>query len=479
MTAPGQPDSTRMRWHRPVMTLVTGTGVGLGLSYLARPVLTRLYTPEEFGLLGFFVAVSALLSTVSTGRYEDALLAPEDKREAVNVLALSGVLSLATALCSILLLLWRRDLAQALGEPAMAPFLGLVAPSVLALSWSRLAETWLTRSSRFSPVSRARVAQSGVAAPLQIAMGWTRNGPAGLIYGLLAGQLAAAFYLFVRIVRLDSALFGAISRERLLAAARRYRRFPQFSLPAALLNTSALHLPALLLFGFYDAGVVGFYAQAYGLLAAPIGLVGSSVTQVFFVRAAESHRSGRLGSDTEVVITRLARLGFFPLLSLCLVGPDVFDTVLGTAFREAGEYSRVLAPWVFILFVSSPLTRLYDVLERQRSFFAYNMISFTARLVALLFAGTFLDARQAIALYAAVGASLSGGQAIWLLRIGQAHLRTVVVSLIKTSSIALPGLALLFVLTRSEAPAGLIVAGATVLVGVYLWDFFRTEWGGR
>jgi lipopolysaccharide exporter len=457
------------------MTLVTGTGLGLGLTVLARPILTRLYTPEDFGLLGFFLAVSALLSTVSTGRYEDALLTPEDKREAANVLALSGLLALGTAGISLFFLVWRMDLALFLGEPAIAPFLGLVAPTVLALSWARISEIWLTRGDHFTPVSRARIVQSGVAAPLQITAGWAKVGAGGLVYGLLAGQLAAAVYLLARMLRLDRSVFSAVERKGIRAAVRRFRRFPQFSLPAALLNASALHLPSLLLFGFYDAGVVGFYAQAYGLLAAPIGLVGSSVTQVFFVRAAESQRAGRLGADTEAVLTRLARLGLFPLLSLCLVGPDVFDIVLGAAFREAGEYTRFLAPWVLILFVSSPLTRLYDVLERQRSFFVYNVISFTARLSALLFAGSFLDARSAIALYAVVGAGLSGGQTLWLLRIGRADFRAVALSLSQTAAASLPGLALLYVLSRSGASAMVVVAGAACLVAVYLGLFFRRE----
>lgn len=459
------PTYARASWLRPVLTLASGTGIGLGIAYAVRPVLTRLFLPEAFGALGFFVAIASVLSTISTGRYEDALMTPEDDRESAQVLGLSLLLTILLSALAAATLVWRRNLGLWIGKPEITPFLPLIPLALLGLSSARIAESWLTRRGRFGSVSRARILQSGVSSPVQLVGGWMRLEAGGLIGGLVAGQLAAAASLWTRIARLDRPLLAAISPTGIRRVAWRFRRFPQFSVPAALLNTGALHLPALLLFFYFTADVVGFYSQAYGLLAVPIGLLGSAVTQVYFVRSAKAQREGTLGAATGAVYSRLLLLGAFPVLAMSLIGPEVFGFVLGEAFREAGEYARLLAPWLLVLFISSPLTRLYDVLERQRAFLAYNTINFTVRLVALLVGGSLGDARLAIGIYGAAGFFLNLGQLLWLLDLANAPVRTLVRRTIVVLALAAPVLAALLVVRGFHAhPA--IVTGAAVLLGL-------------
>ncbi len=405
---------------RPVLTLVSGTSVGLAISYAARPLLTRLYTPEAFGILGTYVAFTAIIGTVSSLRYEDAIMTPAKDEEAGAVFRLSLGLTTIVALVSCLLIPYRDAAAALLGKPDIAPFLAVVPVGVFALGCIRICESRLTRRNRFRPVSRGRIVQSGLAAPLQLGARALNVGAGGLIGGLVAGQLASLFFL-LRMVRIsgETIKIRAESLRPLLATARRFRRFPVFSLPGALLGAGSLHMAALFLYYYYDAAAVGHYAQAYGLLAAPIAVLGGAVTQVYFVRSAEARQEGALPDLTFLVVSRLINLGLFPILVVTIVGPDLFEVVLGSSFRTSGVFAGRIAPWLLLVFVSTPLTRLFDVLEKQQAFLAFTAFGFFLRVSALIYGGRTGSAPDAILYYGAAGFLVMLLQALWLLRLAR------------------------------------------------------------
>ena len=155
----------------PVLTLMTGTVVAQGLAYLARPLLTRLFTPEAFGILGFYLGAVLVLSTVASGKFEDAILLPAERRDAEHVYTLTLALGFAAFVVSLAVLPFRGALAAALDRPDVASALLFLPAGVLATTWGRAADLWLTRADRFGVISGARVAQTGAMLPVQIGAG--------------------------------------------------------------------------------------------------------------------------------------------------------------------------------------------------------------------------------------------------------------------------------------------------------------------
>ncbi|MGA7303241.1 MAG: oligosaccharide flippase family protein [Rhodothermales bacterium] len=401
-----------------VTTLMSGTTLAMGLTYIARPVLTRLYTPEMFGILGVFTALVAVLTTISSGRYDDAVMLPEDDDQARNVFTLGLSILIALSVLTIPVAVFNDAIAGSIGKPQLAPYLVLLPFSLLCAGLARLLESWLTREKRFRAVAAGRASQSATSVPIQLTAGLQHVGPWGLVAGLVAGQAAAAGVL------------AALSRRRLLDGAvpqladlkriaRRFRDFPFFSGPSALLNSTSTQLPAFLLFFFFDATVVGHYAQAYALLAVPIGLVGSSVAQVYFVKAARCKLEGGLDVLTRGVFRRLVEVGLFPMLVVLVAGPQLIGFVLGPDWTTAGVYAQWLAVWLLFVFISSPLTRLFDVLEKLRANLAFNVALFSLRAIALSIGGVLGKPLVAIALYGAGSAVMYAGLLVWLLRLAQ------------------------------------------------------------
>ena len=356
----------RLGFGRAVGTLATGAAAAQAVVLLARPVLTRLYTPEAFGALAVFVAPAYLLASLATLRYEDAVALPATRRDAAGVTALAALAAVFVGLGVLALAPWRAALAEALGVPALAPLLPLASAVAVALGVASAAQGWLAREGRFRQIALASLVQSVGVVGVQLAV--PGAGAAGLVAGVVLGAVLFAAVLAAGAVGRGGAPSGVVAEARgadLGALARRFRRFPLFGVPASLLNQAGARLPPLALAAAFGPAAVGQFALALAAVAVPVGIVADAVGQVFYVRAGEAHRAGRLGPLVEAVHARLSAVAAVPVVAVAVLGPDLFAAVFGEPWRAAGDAARVLAPWLWLSSVAPPLTRAFDVTERQ------------------------------------------------------------------------------------------------------------------
>lgn len=403
----------------PILTLTSGALVAQAAAYAARPVLTRLFEPEAFGYLAFYLAAAGIVSEAMTGRFEAAAMLPDRDRDARHLLSAAGWATLAVAGLALPVALAPGGVAGWIGRPEIAPLLPLALVAALGAAGARVADAWLVRRERFAATSLGRVVASAVAAPVQLAAGVLGLGPLGLVWGSLAGRLSATAVVGVAAARTparqadDEAAPDVPSTRDLV---RRYRRFPLLAMPSGVLNTLSAQLPSFVLLAVFGGAVAGYFGVAYGTVALPMQLVGGAVAQVLFVRAAEARRAGTLAALAGRVTRHLAFVGTFPLAALVVVGPEAFAVVFGEPWREAGVYARMLSPWLLLVFVGSPLSVLFDVLEEQGAELRANVVLGLARVAALAGGGALGGARGAVLAFGAVGVAGWAWQTGWLLR---------------------------------------------------------------
>ncbi len=386
---------------RAIFTLAGGTLFAQALAFLARPLLTRLYTPEAFGMLGFIFALVSVLSVASSGRYEDAIMLPERERRSLQVLFLSMGLSLAlTCIILLFLLPLRETLAAALHRPSLASHMLWIPFALLLISWSRQIEVWLTRQRAFRRVTTGQIARQAIAVPAQIAGGFFAPGASALIGGAVAGYLAQWLILMGQLLRYPLLTTFRHTPFRLyLHLAYRYRNFPRFTLWANLLNTLSSQLPLFALMYFFVPSTVGHYALAYSTLTLPITLLGTAIARVFFVDVAEAYRKGTTAVLTRLTYRNLLLIGGFPVLSLIAIAPTLFAFVFGNEWLQSGQFAAWMAPWILMLFITSPLTYLIDVLEKQRIALYMTLALLGIRILALGLGGLLGSALTTVALY--------------------------------------------------------------------------------
>jgi len=399
---------------RGVGVLVGGTAGAQLLTVLASPLLTRLYSPEDFGLLAVYASLLALFGVVASLRYELAIPLPEEDGEAANVAALSLILVGVSALVTcVLVLLLRQPVTDLLGVPALADYLWLLPVGVLLGGAYNVFSYWSVRTKRFGNIAGTRVLQA--LATLAINLAGFRLGGIVLLFGQVAGQSVGTFSLARP--ALASSGFRQVTWQGVRTAAWRYRRFPIFSTWEGFSNTAGSQLPPVLFAALFSPVAAGLYTLANRVLNLPLSLIGGAVGQVFFANAAEAHRAGRLGPLVAQLHAKLAQIGMPPALLLMLIGPDLFTFIFGQQWKVAGEFARWMAPWLYLVFVSSPLSTLLAVTENQKQGLAFQVILLGARVLAICFGASIGDLMTTVMLFSGASALCWLGFLFWVAHI--------------------------------------------------------------
>jgi O-antigen/teichoic acid export membrane protein len=391
----------RNAFARGVTVLVGGTVGAQIISVLAVPLTTRLYAPEDFGLVAVYGSLLALILVVSSLRYELAIPLPEDAVEAASVTSLSlSLVLLMTVLSGALVVLFRESIATVLGLSVLAGYLWFLPIGVLLAGTYSALSYWSVRTKQFSVVARTRVRQSLASIAIQL-VGFKLGG-ISLLLGHLAGQSAGT----TSIARSSLAMpaFRQVRWEGIWRAAVRYRRFPLFSTWEGLSNSLSHQLPLLVFAVKFGAGPTGLYSIAHRVLSLPLSLVGTSIGQVFFADAAEAHRKGSLGALVDGLYATLAHVGLPPAVVLVLLGPELFAYGFGENWRPAGELARWMAPWLYLQFISSPLSTVVFVTERQKQGLYFQLVLLSTRVGAIVLGAWAADFSLSVRLYAGASA---------------------------------------------------------------------------
>jgi lipopolysaccharide exporter len=424
-----------------VIRLASGAALAQVILVAATPILSRLYSPEAFGVAALFLAVTGIVSVVGCLRYEYAIVLPEAEADARRLLFASMAIAVVVAAVSAVVVLTLGPLLLTKFNMAeLQPFLWLIPVSILAQSLIQALNFWNTRKSSFSRVAASKIAQAAVTTLLALGLGAAGYGTASSMVGSnVAGFACAAVVLVV--VSLggirNQSEEGVDVASRPLSVLRRYRKFATHSTGPAVLNAMSWQLPALLLGAFFSASVVGLYALTMKVIQTPVGLIHQAISQVFYREVVVARTDGTLDRLVEGLFASLAKAALLPCLLLLIAGRDLFAFVFGPAWDQAGLFAQILSPWIFVWFITSPLSVIYLALEHQEEEIKVQSTIFTARCSSLLLGGYIGDTVVAVALFALSGVLAYTYLLFVICRCAELHTQRIVARILPTVATAL------------------------------------------
>jgi O-antigen/teichoic acid export membrane protein len=332
---------------KSTFTLLAGGAVAQLIPLLIGPLLTRLYTPSQFGLYHLFAAVAANVAVVACARYEFALPLVRGSEEAQVLSALCLRVLMAVVMATTLAaLVWSGISGDAwpMWLPAAVALLGLVS----------LATLQATAGKRFRALAVARVVQHGGGAVAQAGAGLAGAGVAGLIAAPLLALAATAAVLGLRV----SGTF-CVPGDRVRQMAGRFQDFPKFNTPHAFLGALSDTVSIALVAALAGPAAAGFWGLTMRYLKAPATLVGGAVSQALYPHLADSDAPGMATAKGRSAVLRvmglLALIAVPLVLGIWLVAPWAFEALFGPDWRDAGELASALALYIGVHFVAAPL----------------------------------------------------------------------------------------------------------------------------
>lgn len=352
-----------------VLTLMTGTTVAQLIAFLAQPLIGRIYTPDEITIFGLVMATVAAISTMAALRYDLAIVLPKKVSKARGLVRVSTIAN--TSICAaatVLLAVFSGPISAFTHRPDLARWIWMAGPIAWLSSQAAVHGYWCNREKRYGLMSRNRMAQSGMTAVSQVGMGWAGLGVFGLVVGTLTGYAVSAANLFFR-TRKDISTPPIASGRPLM---REYRKMPLLNGPNAVAD--AIRINALpFLITRYFGSMAGQFNKAWQVLQAPIALINGALSQVFYQQMSTTGRGKMFGVVRHGII-RSFLLGVVPFALLWWLSPWLVPWFLGPQWVVAGELARVLVPWLFINFITSPVSLLFVVARRQEVMLGYSIV---------------------------------------------------------------------------------------------------------
>lgn len=372
----------KSEFSRNVLTLMTGTTIAQAIPIAISPILTRIYTPEDFGVFALYMAIASIISVIATGRYEMAIMLPK-KDEDVNVIVklIMILLTSISLLALFIVYIFNTQITSLFENKEIANWLYFLPISVFLVGIYQVYNYLLIREKNFKRLSTNKIIVSTTNASTQLGVGLAYTSAFGLLFGNIVGYIASIYFIIKSKVVNKYFHFKDNSIKKV---AKEYENFPKYDVPSVLVNVIANQLPILALGKYFGLGVLGLYSFMYKVLMMPIGLLSSTVLDVFKQRATEDYNKHGNCRDIYVkTFKKLVVLGIVPFTILGAFAPEIFAFVFGENWRMAGEFAQIMTPMLFLKFIINPLSYTFYVTGKQKIDLFIQVVLFISIVVSI------------------------------------------------------------------------------------------------
>jgi O-antigen/teichoic acid export membrane protein len=356
------------QFTKNIVTLMTGTGIAQAIPVALSPILTRIYSPEDFGLFALYTGVFTVLLVLTTCNYEHAILLPEKEDEALDIVKLVFFLSLViSSIIGILVWVFNKGICEILENEDIGPWLYFLPFSTFVSGMYKTLNYWFNRKRDFKRLAQNRVIQSSFTGGSQVFLSYLNSNGLNLLIGSLIGQLITVLTLFIKFFKAEKGNILDVAYLRLKKIAFRYSDFPKYDLPSSLLNVGSTHAPNILFATLFASNYSGFYYLTQRVLQAPITLISTSVLDVFKEEAARVYREE--GNAKKIYLKTfkwLLTISLIPSILMFFFIEDLFVFFFGSEWVIAGVYAKILLPSLTIKFLANPLSFMFYVAEKQK-----------------------------------------------------------------------------------------------------------------
>lgn len=414
------------------MKLFSATLAGQILGTILIPFISRLYSPADFGFFQLFFSIVSLIAIISCFSYHRAIMLPEKDEDAAHIVILCLILIIITTIIStVFLSFFSGYIEKTLNAPGLFNLLLLFPLAIICNSVAYVLGFWVSRKEDFGTIARANIYSSISGKAVSIGSGIISPSPFGLILGTIVND-ATLMTVLAKKTFTDIHYFQSASYEKIKQLAYRYKKFPMYNAGANLASTAITQVIPVMLALFFSSVVVGYYAIAYMVIVLPSKLIGNSISTVFFQKASvEKNLTGSVKNIVQKVNTRLISVGMFICLIVMILGPELFSFVLGAQWMTAGVYAQILAPWFFVLFISTPLFPIFAILEKQGASLWFNVSLLVSTIVVIYIGGLLGDPILGMLILSSTGVIFWSWMNMYLLKIAGVSVRHAIREIIR------------------------------------------------
>lgn len=366
----------------PFGMLLGGAVIGHGITAATLPILSRIYSPTDFGGFAIFTSVISTISVAACLRFDIAIALQEREEDAFELLALSLISSLAVSLFCLITLASLKGRPGIFGDSKnLLEYFWLIPVGVALGGALNAFQMWFVRKGAFRVLALGRVIQSGTSSVVQVALGLLTFTSNGLIFGYVASFVVPSLFF-------GSFFYKSFNKDRKFKnLGRKFsenKKFPLYSTLEALLNSGSSQLPIMLIAAVASKQEAGYLMMANYVMQAPIALLGTAAGQVYLSKSVEENKNGNLYGFTMESIISLIKIGSPFIFAAAVIAPFLFGNIFGREWSRSGELITWMCPWYLMQFITVPISMALHITGNQSTALFIQMFGFILRITVVV-----------------------------------------------------------------------------------------------
>lgn len=388
----------KTNFARQFMMVFSGTALAQMVAFALSPLVSRIYTPEDFGILGLYSAMIGFMSAIVGFNYQIAIVVPEKNSEAQKLVSLVfALITIKIIILSLTLFFFVKPIFQFFEATALIDYWWLLPIGLFLDSAARINYYWCLREKRYDRIGTSAVIKATINNGGKVIGGLFY--PKAITMILCTISAFAVYYLLLQtsnyrnlrkeVHRLTLGKSRLYIKELYQTLLKYYDyllyRTPQY----ALLIISQI-LPTFLLAAWFNSAAVGAFALAKTVISAPQELLGKSVYTVFFPKITQMHNKGqRIGPIIVKATGILFLIALVPFGLIGAFGEPIFTLVFGHQWGTAGIYAQWMSIGLIFDFANRGISASLPVLRKQNFSLVVQICLFVLQFISIYVGATY------------------------------------------------------------------------------------------
>jgi len=367
-------------YDKDILKVFSGTFMAQAITFLVTPLIAKQFGPAEYGIYAGVLAAISILSVLSTGKYELAIMLPDDDLEVKDLMGLSNWINLIVCLLIVIFIFLCpvKSLNSLLGLKNGTKLLFLAIPICsYLLATFQIFNYWLIRKRNYSTLSINKILRSVLFGLLAISLAYISRTALFLVIALTLSHFFSNVFLRLKVKELNfkpSILLSSEKRSVFLDISKKYSKFPKFILPAELMNVVCAQMPVFVFLWVFSSKDSGYFSFILALLNMPISLFAGAILDVFKEKASKDYRE--TGSCREIYVNTLKKMvlmSIVPFVLLLIFGEKIIILIFGDQWSASGKFLNILLFMFLLKFISSPLSFIFYIVHKQKEDFLWHI----------------------------------------------------------------------------------------------------------
>ena len=397
-----------MSFNKSALNLGTGTFFAQVLSLLAVPVLTRLYSPEEFGSYNLLILIIIVLLPISTLKIETLLVTSKNNIETKELLVLSLIVPFIISILSFPFIFVIQYFYLDLAQKSFAYSI-LFSIVLLTLSYIAIFTQLALKVGAYKKIAISSFMQNLSTYLLQILFGFYKPLSSYLILSFTIGRLIGILPL-ANTIKVKT-FKTKVNLSHVYFLAKKYSKLNAILILTSVLESLIYLLPsiaALYIFGIKYSGFIGLIQT---LLLASVTLIGGSYSSVLFSEVAKVTGTDSYDKSLarSIVIRIFKSIGFVSLFYSILIftaGEKIFSLIFNSDWTESASLLTWLALPFALSIIWRPITILLLLTKNWHNYLYLTLVNFVTSLIFGYLAFMFSHNWKIVTFYFFAGQSL-------------------------------------------------------------------------